>query len=189
MTKKEIRSVFKEKRQELSTKEMLRLDDLLLIQFQHWPLAEIQTLLSYWPIKGKVEINTGIMAAYLSFRIPNLQIAYPVMDIKDHVLKPVIVNEFTEYETNGFGIAEPVTGEMLEPEDIDAVFVPLLAFDKKGYRVGYGKGFYDRFLTTCREDVIKIGFSYFEPVEAIKDINEFDVPLNVCITPNKLYEF
>jgi 5-formyltetrahydrofolate cyclo-ligase len=189
MTKKEIRKYFKEKREALTTKEMLRLDDLLLIQFQHWPIPDIQTLLSYWPIKGKVEINTVLMADYLAFRIPGLTIAYPVMDIKTHILKPVSVTESTDYQENEFGIAEPLSGEELDPEEIDAVFVPLLAFDKKGYRVGYGKGFYDRFLTCCREDVLKIGFSYFDPVDAIEDISEFDVPLNVCITPNRLYEF
>ena len=189
MVKKEIRKLFKQKREALSTKEMLRLDDLLLIQFQHWPLPDIQTLLSYWPIKGKVEINTFLMADYLSFRIPGLQIAFPVMDIKEHVLKPIAVTEATEYKENEFAIPEPVVGELLPPEEIDAVFVPLLAFDKKGFRVGYGKGFYDRFLTCCREDILKIGFSYFDPVDSIEDMNEFDVPLNVCITPNKLYEF
>jgi 5-formyltetrahydrofolate cyclo-ligase len=189
MTKKEIRKYFKEKRQALSTKEMLRLDDLLLIQFQHWPLEDIQILLSYLPIKGKVEINTVLMADYLAFRIPGLRIAYPVMDSKEHILKPVSVSENTDYRENEFGIAEPLSGEEIHPEEIDAVFVPLLAFDKKGYRVGYGKGFYDRFLSCCRQDVLKIGFSYFDPVDAIEDINEFDVPLNVCITPNRLYEF
>jgi 5-formyltetrahydrofolate cyclo-ligase len=99
------------------------------------------------------------------------------------------VNEETSYEENEYGIAEPVGGEEIHPEDLDAVFVPLLCFDEKGYRVGYGKGFYDRFLSSCREDVIRIGFSYFDPVPSIDDINDFDVPLNLCITPNKLYEF
>jgi 5-formyltetrahydrofolate cyclo-ligase len=111
------------------------------------------------------------------------------MDHKHHFLKPVLVNDDTVYEENDYSIAEPVNGIDISAEDIDAVFVPLLCFDSKGYRVGYGKGFYDRFLSNCREDVIRIGFSYFEAVDSIEDINEFDVPLNICITPNKLYEF
>ena len=69
------------------------------------------------------------------------------------------------------------------------VFVPMVAFDMKGYRVGYGKGFYDRYLPRCRPDVIKIGFSFFDPVDNIKDIADFDVPLNFCITPSRIYEF
>ena len=77
----------------------------------------------------------------------------------------------------------------LLPAEIDLVFVPLLAFDKKGFRVGYGKGFYDKWLAGCRPDCIKVGFSYFEPVESIDDRHEFDVPLNLCITPHNVYVF
>jgi 5-formyltetrahydrofolate cyclo-ligase len=75
------------------------------------------------------------------------------------------------------------------PEEIDLVFVPLLCVDKKGNRVGYGKGYYDKFLKECRRDIIKIGFSYFEPVEKIDDVNRYDVKLNYCITPESFYSF
>jgi 5-formyltetrahydrofolate cyclo-ligase len=76
-----------------------------------------------------------------------------------------------------------------EPQEIDLVIVPLLAFDEKGIRVGYGKGYYDRYLKDCREDCLKVGFSYFEAVERIEDADEFDVPLDFCITPNRIYVF
>jgi len=69
------------------------------------------------------------------------------------------------------------------------VLVPLLSFDKKGFRVGYGKGFYDRFLMQCKSDCIKIGLSYFDPIDVIDDADEFDVPLDFCITPQKVYVF
>lgn len=189
MTKKELRKIYKEKRKQLSQKDILRLDDLLLIQFQQWPLGDVQTVLSYMPIVSKSEINMQLMLDYLAFRIPLLRIAFPVIDRPKNIFQAVAVEDDVEFLENEYGIAEPVGGEEISAEDIDLVFVPLLAFDKKGFRVGYGKGFYDRFLTTCREGVIKIGFSYFEPEEAIDDINDFDVPLSMCITPNKIYEF
>ena len=69
------------------------------------------------------------------------------------------------------------------------VFVPLLAFDKDGYRVGYGMGFYDKFLADTGEDCIKVGFSYFEPIGTIEDRTDFDVPLDLCITPHNVYVF
>ena len=94
-----------------------------------------------------------------------------------------------ELVKNSFGIAEPAGGETFSPDEIDLVLVPLLAFDERGYRVGYGKGYYDRFLSECREDVIKIGLSFFEPEEQIDDINQFDIPLNYCVTPQEVYEF
>jgi 5-formyltetrahydrofolate cyclo-ligase len=67
--------------------------------------------------------------------------------------------------------------------------VPLVIVDSGGNRIGYGKGFYDRYLSSCRTETVKIGFSFFEPVGLIKDINQFDVPLNLCITPLRIYEF
>jgi 5-formyltetrahydrofolate cyclo-ligase len=65
----------------------------------------------------------------------------------------------------------------------------MLAFDKQGYRVGYGKGFYDRYLKRCQPDVMKVGFSFFPPVDQIEDINANDVPLSYCITPHQIYAF
>ena len=77
----------------------------------------------------------------------------------------------------------------MDAQKIDLVIVPLLAFDIKGYRVGYGKGFYDKYFLKTRPNCIKVGLSFFDPVDMISDKNEFDVPLNYCVTPNKIYEF
>ena len=79
--------------------------------------------------------------------------------------------------------------ELIDEKEIDLVLVPLLCFDKKGFRVGYGKGFYDRFLSKCRSDVLKIGLSYFKPVEKIEDVRDFDVALDYCITPKGVWHF
>ena len=65
----------------------------------------------------------------------------------------------------------------------------LLAFDFKGYRVGYGKGFYDRFFASLPRETKKVGISLFEPCEAIEDVNEHDIPLTHCVTPNKIFTF
>ena len=92
---------------------------------------------------------------------------------------------------NAWGILEP-SGENQEkilPEQIDLVIIPLLIFDKKGNRVGYGKGFYDRFLQQCKPETIKIGLCLEEAIEEIEDINEFDIKMDLCIIPNKIYRF
>ena len=189
MTKKELRVLYREKRRQLSQLELSRLDDLLLIRFQQQPLGDIQAVLTYWPIQEKWEVNVQLMVDYLLFRLPGLQLSFPVIDNQEYTFRAILVDDDTTYRKNSYGIAEPISGQEIPVEEIDLVLVPLLAFDKKGFRVGYGKGFYDRFLKTCRGDVLKIGFSYFEPEEVIDDINEFDVPLNICITPNNIYEF
>ena len=69
------------------------------------------------------------------------------------------------------------------------VLVPLLCFDESGHRVGYGKGFYDRFLTKCRPDTQKVGLSYFPPVKEITDADSFDIRLDLCLTPEKVWRF
>ncbi|MBE7169646.1 MAG: 5-formyltetrahydrofolate cyclo-ligase [Williamsia sp.] len=189
MIKEELRKIYRKKRAELTPAEMNRLDDLLLIRFQQWPLAPINTLLSFRPIEGRGEVNTHLITDYLLFRMPGLQIAYPVMDKEGFNFQALLTDGETQYKRNAFGIEEPVHAEPVDPTELDAVLVPLLISDMKGYRVGYGKGYYDRFLYECRTDVLKIGFSYFEPVDQIDDIHQFDIPLSICVTPNKVYEF
>ncbi|HTG57240.1 MAG TPA: 5-formyltetrahydrofolate cyclo-ligase, partial [Niabella sp.] len=92
---------------------------------------------------------------------------------------------------NQYGTPEPEAegASIILPEAIDLVILPLLCFDKLGYRVGYGKGFYDKFLEQVSDEVIKVGLSYYEPIDKIQDLNEFDVPLDYCITPERMYEF
>ena len=95
----------------------------------------------------------------------------------------------TPLKNNHWGIPEPQSGIKINPDQIDVVFVPLLIFDKQGHRIGYGKGYYDRFLSKCKKDTIKVGLSYFDPVERIEDIQSHDVPINFGITKDRVYEF
>lgn len=189
MNKVTLRKEYKALRQNLSDRDRLRMDDLLLIQFQQFDFSGIHTVLTYWPLKEMGEINTHLFTDYLAFRIPDLQLAYPIMDPATHQLSAHAVEEDTRFQLNSFGIAEPVDTAIIPPAEIDLVITPLLIFDTRGYRVGYGKGYYDRFLAECTEDVVALGLSYFEPVERIEDVNEFDVPLSIAITPQQVYEF
>ena len=86
------------------------------------------------------------------------------------------------------GISEPFNGIQINNYQIDLVFVPLLTFDHFGHRVGYGGGYYDKFLSEC-PNAIKVGLSYIDPINKIEDINSKDIKLNYCITPNKVYKF
>lgn len=189
MTKESLRQEYKVKRAALHPADRLRMDDLLLLQFQQFDFSDIETLFSYWPIDSHGEPNTHLFSGYLRHMVPGLTIAYPVTDENAISMTALTINEDTVYRTNEWGITEPKEGYALLPEQIDLVLVPLLVFDREGYRVGYGKGFYDRYLSRCRKEVISIGFSYFDPVDKISDTDQFDVPLSYCITPQKTYEF
>ncbi len=189
MTKKELRVAYRATRLALSERDRMKLDDLLLIQFQKLSFENVQAVLSYMPMPHTAEPSTHLFSRYLAHLIPGLQIAYPVTDFTATSLQAITVDEDTEFAMNEFGITEPVSNNVIPPQDIDLVFVPMLICDSNGYRVGYGKGFYDRYLQQCREDILKISFSYFEPVARIDDINEHDVPIDYCITPHLIYEF
>lgn len=189
MLKKDLRILYREKRKALTAAERNKLDDLLLINFQKIELPYISNLFSFWPIEKNGEPNVHLVTDYLAFKIPGLVIAYPRTGFGTNTMNAIVPGEDAEFLDAKFDLQEPATGEELPAASIEMVLVPLLAIDQKGYRVGYGKGFYDRFLAACDESCIKAGFSYFEPVAAIADTDEFDVPLDLCITPQNVYVF
>ncbi|MEJ0106812.1 MAG: 5-formyltetrahydrofolate cyclo-ligase [Bacteroidota bacterium] len=189
MLKAEARNIYREKRKALSPAERAKMDDLLLIQFQTIELPFIHTLFSYWPIEENNEPNTHLFTDYIEFRNPALKILYPQSDFVNNTMQAIEVNADTPFERKEHGIHEPLTGIVTGAGMIDMVFVPMLTCDEEGYRVGYGKGFYDKYLEHCREDCIKAGFCYFEPVDKIDDRHKFDIPLDICITPYNVYVF
>jgi 5-formyltetrahydrofolate cyclo-ligase len=188
MLKRDARKLFKEKRRELTSSDQMKLDDLLLIQFQKLQFPFLSYALSFFPIEENHEVNTFIFTAYLQFKNPGMHVTYPKTNFSNEQMQ-AILDKSENFVRNAYNIYEPVSGEEIEPQLLDLVFVPLLVCDKNGNRVGYGKGFYDRFLKLCRPDCLKVGLSYFEPIEVITDTNEFDVPLDFCITPQKAYVF
>ena len=189
MTKNELRIIYKEKRRKLSLQNIDKYNDLILIHFQKLKLPPVHCVHTYLASLKLVEVETSNLVRYLQFKNPELKIAVPVVDNHSNSLYHYQYQENIQLVPNEFGIDEPQDGKRIEPEEIDVVFVPLLAVDKKGFRVGYGKGFYDKFLAACRLDVIAIGLSYFDPVDEITDINEYDLPLNYCVTPAALIQF
>jgi 5-formyltetrahydrofolate cyclo-ligase len=189
MTKKEARKIFREKRELLSMVELEKLQDLVLINFQHLQLPFLNYVHSYLPIDEKKEVNPYYLTESLEFKNPGMQQVIPRVDAVSKKLRHYILNETTILRKNQYDILEPEGGEEVSSDLIDLVFVPLLAFDERGHRAGYGKGYYDRFLAECRTDTIKIGLSFFEAVNLIEDTGNFDIRLDYCITPRRLYEF
>ena len=189
MTKAELRKIYKEKRSRLSVQEVEKFTDLILINFQQLNLPFLSFVHTYIASEKLGEVDTSALTRYLQFKNPGLKILVPRIDIASGNMHHLHFHDEVEMVHNAFGIAEPVGGETFSPGEIDLVIVPLLAFDKRGFRVGYGKGYYDKFLSECKEDIIKIGLSFFEPIELIDDINQFDIPLNFCVTPQQIFEF
>jgi 5-formyltetrahydrofolate cyclo-ligase len=188
MTKESIRKEYKQKRRKISASEKDKLEDLMLIQFQKLKLPQGPSLMSYLPIEVQNEYDPWLVEEYHTIMNPETAMVYPIVNPKEETMRAVIVFDENEYEENEYGVLEPIGGIRIDPEHIFIMFVPLLAFDVKGNRVGYGKGYYDKYIATCSPTMIKIGFSFFDPVE-IDDVHATDKKLNYCITPNTIFKF
>jgi len=188
-TKKELRERFKQMRLLLTKEEEDSLNDGLLLQFQRFNWSKFSCIHVFLPIKSFKEPNTVILINWLRQNFPHIKLVVPKTNTGSFTMHHYIWEEGQAFEVNKWGIEEPASGELVLAEQLDVVIVPLLAFDRMGNRIGYGKGFYDRFLSICRPDCLKIGLSLFEAIKLIEDVNPMDIPLDYCITPNTIWEF
>ncbi len=188
MKKEEIRKEFGNRRKALTELQYEKLNDLLLIQFQNESFPFLHNILSYFPMDSNNEPDTFLITRYLKFLNPQMQIAYPTM-INSVDMQAVVYNDDSEFVANKFGVMELNEGEIMQSNQIDLILVPMLQCDYKGNRVGYGKGYYDRFMVNCNSKVLKVGLSFFDIIDAVEDVNNYDIPLTHCITPELVYEF
>ncbi len=133
------------------------------------------------------EIDTEFVLQVLAGKDKEIVVARS--DFETRQLTHILLTDNTKLAVNAYGIPEPINGLEVPVDQIDVVFVPLLAYDPKGHRVGYGKGFYDIFLAGCRPETLKIGLSFFEPEDRIPGILPTDIRLDYCVTPDKIYQF
>lgn len=185
--KNKLRQKYKELRAELSLEEVEHKSTHIanqLLKLDVWEATYYHLFLS---IVSQKEIDTEQVLHILFAR--NKEVVVSKSNFKDTTLSHFLLTENTVLAVNTYGIPEPTNGLPVPENMIDVVFVPLLAFDENGNRVGYGKGFYDDFLSKCKTDTLKIGLSFFEAEAQIKDVNEHDIPLDFCVTPNKIYDF
>lgn len=145
----------------------------------------------FLPQRNKHEVDTWKILSRLWLIFPAKTVVVPYVVPGTRQMHHHLFTPETVLIDNKWGIPEPnpLTTPQILPEKIDVVLLPLLAFDKRGYRVGYGGGYYDRFLSECKPEVVKIGLSFFDPIDQIKDVDEFDIPMNYCVTPAKVWKW
>lgn len=187
MKKQDLRKIYKAKRSQLSA-DFIEENSIsianLSIQLPVWKKENFHLFL---PIEKQNEVDTSYLLHVLQGRDKNIIISKS--DFQEIKMHHYLLTDATQLKVNKWGIPEPENGFEVPAEKMDVVFLPLLAFDAKGNRVGYGKGFYDRFLSECKSDVIKIGLSFFEAENSIEDAHHSDIPLDFCVTPQKIYSF
>lgn len=189
--KTELRKIFKEKRALLSAQEK-----------EDMSLGIASTFLSHFDVQKK---NIHVFLPILRLNEPDIfklvnqlfsdtyrkkstRIFTAIVRPGNLKLTHVEIGPQTVYTPDDWGIPVP-SGEPLDPGfKFDMVLVPMLCCDKKGNRVGYGKGYYDHFLAQ-QPEAARIGISFFEPVDKIKDIEKHDIPIETLVTPDRVYTF
>ena len=188
MTKSELRKIYAEIRRSLPTEVHADLSrDIALRFFEHIDLSNIRTLHCFVSVKHAKEVESWLILQRIWSEFPDIRTFAPRVNETAGVIDPLPIGINTGLVENKWRVPEPAKGDPIDPEAIDLVIVPLLCYDARGYRVGYGKGFYDKFLAVCRADCLKIGLSFFPPVDRIDDIDGHDMPLDLFITPGRAY--
>jgi 5-formyltetrahydrofolate cyclo-ligase len=188
MNKEELRKLYSEKRMALSPRELERFSESVChLLFSNFRLDN-KTVSLFLPIERKKELNTYmILEKALSF---DAKVAVPKVNADTGDLKHIMFENFEQLETSKLGIPEPQKGRVVAAEHFDIVFVPLLAVDQHGNRVGYGEGFYDRFLSKCSPRTQFIGLSHFPPIEeSFENVAAHDIRLHGCISAESYLRF
>lgn len=185
-TKPALRDLYLKKRMALSMDEHQDLSFSVANECLKLPIWDYQYFHLFLPMTSKAEIDSSLVLTLLQGR--DKEVILPKV-IDDLDLQHILLTDSTRIETNAWKIPEPIQGIPFDPKLLDVIFIPLLICDLRGHRVGYGKGYYDRFLKECRPESLKIGLSFFDPIPLIEDIYEGDIPLDYCVCPEKTHKF
>lgn len=186
MLKAVLRKKYMQKRQALSHDEAFLLSEKIFSNFlSYFKPSEGQKVHIFISIDKFNEIQTQIFIQY--FLSHNIRVYVPKI-VADKLIN-IEIFEDTEFETNRWGISEPVSDEDSGENYFHYVITPLLYCDGRGNRVGYGKGFYDGLFQSISQEVKKIGVNYFDPDECIDDVWENDIPLDYLVTPTEVLSF
>lgn len=186
MTKSEIRKLYLEKRKTLSQDEVFLLSEKIFENFMSYfkPVSG-QKIHIFLPIEKFNEIRTDFFIE--KFFKGNIRVFVPKV-IHGNLIAVEIFHD-SQFTQNSWGISEPLSNEDSGEKEFDFVITPLLYCDHQGNRVGYGKGFYDKFFSELNSTTKKIGINYFNPLEVIDDVDSFDIALDYLVTPTEMLSF
>lgn len=186
MDKSQIRKQYKILREGLSKTQIEDRSISIANRCLELPIWNKQIMHIFLSIENQKEVDTSFLRTLLQGK--DKEIVIPKI-IDSERLQHFLLTDHTLFKKNSLGIPEPVSGIEIKPSLIDVVFIPLLSFDYKGNRVGYGKGYYDRFLLNCKEECLKIGLSFFEEEQCVFDVEDTDISLDFCVTPKQVYQY
>jgi 5-formyltetrahydrofolate cyclo-ligase len=187
MTKGQLRKIYLKKRANLSKDQIDNFSTFIFERFiSNYSLSN-KTTHCFKSIPGSKEIVTDDFFNHCLDN--NIQIATSITKFKPKRLEHSLIEKATIFESDNFGVPTPKKIIACDITKINLVVVPLLCCDFEGNRIGYGQGFYDSFLTQLPKDTLKIGLSFFEPLETRIPADKWDIKLNGMVTPDDLFKF
>jgi 5-formyltetrahydrofolate cyclo-ligase len=187
MKKNEIRQIYRLRRQALNQEECDKLSKMIFTKLVNSFELKNVNMGIFLPIKEQNEPNTFML--FSMNELKDTKFFAPIVEGNKEEMIFYKINSSDEFKLGMFNIPEPTSKEKIESSNLNVLLLPLLAFDNKGFRVGYGKGFYDKYLNRSSMDLVKIGVSLFEDPIEIDDVNEFDIKMDYCVTPNQIFKF
>ena len=190
MTKSELRKLYLEKRATMSVAEVDAASRAIADRFfREIDLAGVKKLHTFIRVARTHELDTSRIYYRLWKDRADIETYAPRIELGGTEMENVFFHAASDLKENRWGIREPDGEQTAQPSEFDIILVPLLAYDRTGHRVGYGKGYYDRFLAQCRPDCLKIGLSAFPPEPQIPEVHEVDIKLDMCLTPHGTLRF
>lgn len=185
MTKDNLRREIRRLRDRLAPQERKMASEVIasrLMALPQWEKARV--IFSYLSIQSEVETESLILEAMRQGKI----IAVPHTDYERHIVIPSVLKDLgQDLICRRFGLLEPSKKSLrpLAAADIDITVIPGCVFDPRGGRIGYGMGFYDRFLLNLREDSLKIGLAYEIQIVPRVPVQEHDCLMDMIITEKR----
>jgi 5-formyltetrahydrofolate cyclo-ligase len=143
----------------------------------------------FLPIAGLNEVDTWPIVHRCWAEYPWVSLAVPQVQPDRVTMRQLALPPGRPVAPGAFGVPVPVPPAPAPEAELAWVLLPLLAFDERGYRVGYGKGHYDRFLAGLAPGVPRIGLSLSEVGPPVLDADDYDIRLTACITPERVWRW
>ena len=185
MTKSELRARYKEKRSQLSIDQVNQKSASILENLKTLPIWEKSVFHVFVPIEKHKEVNTHLLMDFLFEN--GKRVVVP--KVVDNQIISCEINENVDWEMGEFSVSEPKEYQVIDTSSLEVVFVPMLICDEKGNRIGYGGGYYDRFLVKTDSKCLKVGLNFFPPIAEISEIEETDIPIDYCVTSDEIVSF
>jgi 5-formyltetrahydrofolate cyclo-ligase len=189
MTKDELRAKYKKQRSIFNSQQVKWLSKDCCKQFLEHLDNSGAIIHTFLPIRKHNEVNMWHFVKKIGEQFPNVKFCTSTVNMKTGELRHYFFDLETEFKEDLLDIPIPKSIDEVKPSQIDIVLVPLLAYDKRGNRVGYGKGYYDKFLEQCNDDCEKIGVSFFPPEDELIPVEDTDIGLDACVNPNEVLTF